>query len=126
MGDGQSSEYETDDEVLLIAHNKETHSHIGAKYTVTGSSKAQTLYLKEIPYKGDDTTSNLMSVLASNTDASNAYYVKIYDFVDCQLLSHIEVPTSNSIPVYYGGRGVRSKPIFEIENKAIIVTANFR
>lgn len=126
LGDGQTSEYEPGDEVLLIAHHRSTHAHIGAKYTVTGNSKSQTLYLKEIPYKGNDTTSNMMSVLPSNTDGSNAYYVKIHDFDDCQLLSHIEVPASNSTPVHYGGRGVRGRPIFEIENKAIIVTANFR
>lgn len=126
LASGQTVEYETGDEVLIIAHHGGDHAHIGAKYVVTGSSKTQTLYLKEVPYTGNSVTERIMSVCASNTDGTNPYYVKIHSFDDCQLLSHIEVPKGDTKNIVYGGRGIQGKAIFEIENKAIMVTANFR
>lgn len=126
MGDGQTAEYTAGDVCLLITHYGAKHSHIAARYVIAGSSKSQTLYLKEVPYKGSQTTERILSVVGANTHGSTAYYFKVWAFEDCQLLSHVEVPASDTKPVNYGGRGITGRAVFELENKSIMVTANFK
>ncbi len=127
LGDGQTSEYETGDKCLIIARDANAY-HIGAYYVVTGTSKAQTLYLKEFPYKIDPdvATERILGMRVSNTDASTSYYAKLWSFDDAELLDFVQVPKEDCRPISYGGRGIQGRAILEIENKAVMVMANFK
>lgn len=127
LGAGQTNEYETDDECLIIARVNNKY-HIGALYVVTGASKTQTLYLKEVPYKilDDVATERLMGMRVSNVNASNSYYAKLWSFDDAELLDFVQVPKEDCKPIVYGGRGIQGRAILEIENKDIMVTANYK
>ncbi len=125
IASGQSAEYTTGDEVLIIAHLKEQYS-VCAKYIVTGNSKTQTLYLKEVPYKGGAPgTEVILDVLATNQNASTAYFFKAYSFDDGEMKLFAYVPSKVSL-AYNANRGVSGKIVVEVENKDICVMMNFK
>lgn len=127
IGSGQTLEYETGDVCLLIAKVNNQY-HVGARYIVTGSSKTQTLYLKEVPYKilDDVSTERIIGLRVSNVNASNSYYAKLWSFDDAELLDFVQVPKEDCKPIVYGGRGIQGRAILEVENKDVVVVANYK
>jgi hypothetical protein len=118
--------YDAGDVVLIIAYDKRIHAHIGARYVVTGASKAQTLNLNEMPYMVQTDGSRILSMLAANEDASVKCTVSLWAWHDCQLLARFEVPTSDTIPHYFGQRGIPAQSIIEIEDPDCTVTAAYK
>jgi len=125
LGDGQTAEYESGDIILIIAYdndNKLGPCHDCERYSVTGNSKSSTLYLNPTAFS-NVTTISLKSLIAGNTDASNAYYVKVFDYADGNLIAHAEVPASNTVNLDFGHGGKRTGGYVLVrENQAVIVT----
>jgi len=131
LATGQTEEYSTGDKILIISYNGQNHD--AAMYTVTGTSKSQTLYLNPIVHTGGGSseygdTVRLMQILTGNTDGSNAYYIKVWAIDDGELLAHIETDSNSSQNVIFGskGKGCSGGFVVERENKAVIVTATFK
>jgi hypothetical protein len=131
LAEGQTVEYSAGDIILIIAWKgtKMGEAHDGVRYVVTGTSKAQTLYLNPFPYKmktEDSATQRLVSLTCSNDDASNPYYTRVWSFDDGELLRHAVTAAHNSQHMFFGMRGLPGRVIVERENQAVVVTGNFR
>ena len=125
LADGQTNEYDTGDEILIIAYYKNTHD--AAEYTVTGASKSQTLNMNHCRHNPID-AEKIQTLVVANTDASNPYYAKVLAVDDGQTLAHVECPSQDTIPIHYGGQGLPGSAGFVVvrENTAVIVTANIK
>jgi len=116
---GQSAEYETGDKVLIITYHGNNHD--AAMYTVTGSSKNQTLYLNPVQHIKGLATEKIRAIIVANTSASN-YYAKVYNVNDGRLLLQVECLANSTVPVYLGGLSCGGGIAIERENKALVVT----
>jgi len=124
IGSGQTIEYETGDEILIIAyaHTKYGDSHDCARYTVSGTSKSQTLYLNPIPHYGEFTSVRVKTILTGNT-AGTVAYCKVYSVSDGELLAHIETPANSSFAYFAGNNGFGGGAwVIEREAQTLIVT----
>ena len=120
IASGQTNPYDTGDEVLIIAYHG--HHHDAVKYTVTGNSKEQSLYLNPVKHYTDFAKERIQTIIVANTSASTAYYCKIYSLNDGKLLVHIECPAADTKIAYVGGMGGDGGFVVERENKDLIVT----
>lgn len=127
LADGQSNEYDDGDETLIIAYKGQSHD--AAQYTVTGSSKSQTLQMNPVRFMGGTENHRvdsvkLISLLGANT-TSTVYYAKVYAIGDGELLAHLEVPANDSRSHYFSpnGEGCARGFVIERENTGLVVTA---
>lgn len=117
---GQTEPYEAGDVILIIAYHGNKHE--AARYVVTGSSKAQTLYLNNTRFVSGLSTEKIRTLVVANTHASNPYYAKVYALDDGQLLSHVECLAGSTVPVFFDGLAASGGFVIERENNAVIVT----
>lgn len=116
---GQSAEYNTGDKILIIVYHGNNHD--AAMYTVTGSSKSQTLYLNPVQHIKGLATEKIVTLVAANTSSSN-YYAKVYNVNDGRLLLHVECLANSTVSIYLGGLSCGGGIAIERENKALVVT----
>jgi hypothetical protein len=119
---GQTLEYESGDEILIIAYDGPNSD--AAKYTVTGSSKSQTLNLNPVQHNKNNATERILAIILANT-TSTVYYAKVYNTKDGRLLLHMECPANDSKSAYLGHPGLScgGGVVIERENSGLLVTA---
>ena len=121
---GQTAEYDTGDKILIITYDGNNHD--AAMYTVTGSSKSQTLYLNPVRHITGLATEKIMALVVANTNGSTNYYAKVYNVNDGRLLLYVECLANSTVPIYLGGLSCGGGIAIERENQALVVTAVIR
>lgn len=120
---GQTNQYDTGDEILIIAYYSNFHD--ASKYTVTGVSKAQTLNMNPVRHEVGVTTEKIVSIILANTSGTVAF-AKIYNVKDGRLLLHMECPANDSRPAYIGGLSCAGGVCIERESADLVVTAHLK
>lgn len=117
---GQTEPYDTGDNILIIAYYGNRHDAV--VYTVTGSSKAQTLNMNYARHIAGLTTEKLKTVIVANTHATVGYYAQVYAIDDGQLMAHVECLAGDTVPVFCDGLNASGGYVIVRESTAVIVT----
>lgn len=122
---GSGNEYDTGDEILILAYyGPDSDASI---YTVTGDSKSQTLNLNPVRFEPTTGHEVVKTLIVANTDGSTGYYAKFYTYNKGKLLAHVECPKGDTkIVAIPGGMGAEGGLMIVRENTAVIVTVVYK
>lgn len=121
LAGGQTNEYDSGDKVLIIAYHGNHQD--AAMYTVTGSSKAQILYMTYARHSKGMISEKIRTLIvtASGSVAGNA---TIYAVDDGQVLAFVSCwAAKESVPVIFEG-GLSASGGYAIERSAKEVVVN--
>lgn len=130
---GTDPQYETDDVLLLIAYHEATKTSAGIQYTVTGSSKSQTLQLFNVDHStvkkavdGNQPGVRLKQVSVAST--TTAGYCKTIAISDGEIISWIECPANDFRFDAFGswGKTPAGGFIIEVENTTLKPIVTFK
>ena len=110
------NKYDDGDKILIVTYSGNQHD--AAEYTVSGNSKAQTLYLN--PAKFHNKVISLKNIITAET-AGTVAYVKVLDFSDGELIAHIETPPNDTKNIHIEG-GIQRNYVLVREANTLIVT----
>ena len=122
---GQSVEYSAGDEYLVVAYYG--NSHDCKKFKVSGESNEVSLYLNPIRHIRSQ-ENNLHAVelvrnlIVANT-TSTVYWAKVYDFDTGRIITWVECPANNTVPLTNIKMRCSGGMVVEREHQGLVVTA---